>query len=74
MGGAITHEVVRLHNIYEHSGSFPPFPVVYYLLTPVMIIGGGLFAAAWEDDKAWKCFYLGVTVGVYVAVWSAVSH
>jgi hypothetical protein len=70
-GGAMTHEAYRLHKIFEATNTLPPFPPIYYILTPILIVGGGLMSAAWEEDKAWKCFYLGVMVGVYIAVWSA---
>jgi hypothetical protein len=69
--GAFVHEAYRLEKVYG-AINLPPFPRSYYLLTVALIIGGGLFSAAWKDDKEWKCFYLGVSVGVYIAVWSAV--
>ena len=72
MGGALAHEAFRLFKIFEKAQNLPPFPPVYYVLSVFMLISGGLFSAAWEDNKAWKCFYLGVTVGVYIAVWSGI--
>ena len=71
-GGALVHEAFRLFKIFEAKNNVPPFPPIYYFLTPLLLIGGGLLSAAWEDDKPWKCFYLGVTVGIYIAVWSGV--
>ena len=70
-GGAFVHEAYRLEKIYG-AVNLPKFPLSYYFLSLALIVGGGIFSAAWQDDKAWKCFYLGVSVGVYIAVWSAV--
>ena len=68
--GALAHEVVRVYKIYTDSKAFPPFPPAYFVLTGLMLLVGALFSASWEEDKAWKCFYLGVTVPLYLAAWS----
>jgi len=71
VGGAFANEMYRLHKLQLDS-RLPSFPRSYFLLSLGILVGAGLFAAAWEDSKPWKCFYLGVSVGVYLAVWSAV--
>jgi hypothetical protein len=71
VGGAFANEVYRLHRLQVDS-KLPDLPYSYYLIRVGMLIGAGLFAAAWEDNKPWKCFYLGVSIGIYIAIWSSV--
>lgn len=67
-GGALAHEILRLYKI-EHL-DLSKIPVSYYVISLALILVGGVFAASWEDNKSWKCFYLGVSLPLWLALWS----
>jgi hypothetical protein len=42
-----------------------------FLIALGLMLAAGAFAASWEDNKPWKCFYLGVTFPLWIAAWSS---
>jgi len=43
----------RLYRLQVDS-KLPVLHLSYYLISVGMLIAAGIFAAAWEDNKAWK--------------------
>jgi ABC-type dipeptide/oligopeptide/nickel transport system permease component len=73
-GGSFAYEVVRLHKLAAPNTSLLislTTVALYLLLSLALMMAAGIFAAAWQDNKPWKCFYLGVTLPIWIAVWSS---
>jgi hypothetical protein len=69
VGGSFAYEVVGLYK--AKAIEVATYPYVHILVAAGLVLAAGIFAASWEDNKPWKCFYLGVTFPLWIAAWSS---
>jgi hypothetical protein len=67
--GSFGYEIVRLYRISTTDRVL--ITPTHVAISVGLMIAAGIFSCAWEDNKAWKCFYLGVTFPLWIAAWSA---
>jgi hypothetical protein len=69
VGGSFAYEIVGLYK--AKMIDIAALTYVHFLVAFGVVLAAGLFAASWEDNKPWKCFYLGVTFPLWIAAWSS---
>jgi hypothetical protein len=66
--GAAAPEVVRIYRTADISLMRGPLSLICFSIAFVLL--GGIFADAWEDDRAIKCLYLGATFPIWISAWA----
>lgn len=69
VGGSFAYEIVGLYK--ARAVELAALSYVHFLVGLGLVLAAGAFAASWEDNKPWKCFYLGVTFPLWIAAWSS---
>lgn len=66
--GAMAPEIYRITREKDISLiSAHPFLIV---MSVAMVLIGGVFANAWDDDHAIKCIYIGSTFPLWLSAWT----
>ncbi|MGH6630095.1 MAG: hypothetical protein ACRD2K_05830 [Terriglobales bacterium] len=68
--GTLSVEVYRIYLLGVGGVTVLPFPWYYYLVSLGLALVGGFFAMSWEENKKWKCFYLGASVTTWISAFS----
>ncbi len=68
--GTLAVEIYRIYLLALGGVEVLPFPKYYYLVSLGLALFGGVFAMSWEENKKWKCIYLGASVTTWISAWS----